>query len=871
MNTLNIKSKLLLLSIIPSIIITLFSFMILDKIFKEKENLEFSKKHIIEADAISKIIHFLQIERGLSVGYIAGLKQTNSLALSRINVDSAIKKAESVFSNNSDNYKIIEDTKDIKSKRNRIDLLELSTADVKNYYTKKIASLIDVIKALPSIIDDRENRNLIQSYSYLTSAKEALGQTRAILNEVFIADSYMEDNFFLFIENVGIYNANMLNFMTIAPKEMLDFYKAGFTSNEVTETFKIIDFVIKHEARKNFNIDSSVWFEKSTKSIDFLHKIDLKLFKIVNESIAQKLSVISYKITFIMIFFILTMLLIVLLIVFMMKKILSSTNSLEREYLSSLFLLKQYKSAVDESAIVSKTDKNGILTYVNCEFCKVSGYKEYELIGKHHDIIKHSDMQKEVLEDLWHSIKNLKKPWRGEIKNLKKDGSVYWVKAYIKPILDDNQEVIEHIGIRTDITEIVEQRYIFEKAAKTDALTNHGNRYKLNSDIKEKESLFLALFNIDAFRQINDFYGHKFGDDIIKSVADKIHNFISRDKNLFFYRLQGDEFALLAKEYEKEIFIFKCKDILSILKNTFAFSGKEIVLSCSCGISFEDKKDLLTSADMALKTAKQKNREFIVYDKESSLNSEYENNIKCAKKLTIALQNDKFTTFYQPIVNNKTQAYEKFESLIRMIDEDDKIISPFFFLEVAKKTKKYFDITKIVIRQSFEMFKDIDAEFSINLSIEDILNENITTYIFEMLNRCGVGSKVVFEIVESEYIQNFEEVITFIKEVKTYGCKIAIDDFGTGYSNFEYLIKLQADYLKIDGSLIKNIDTDKNSYLVVSTIVEFAKKLNMKTVAEFVNSEDIFSIVKELGIDYSQGYYFSEPKSILAIPLKKIS
>ncbi len=158
------------------------------------------------------------------------------------------------------------------------------------------------------------------------------------------------------------------------------------------------------------------------------------------------------------------------------------------------------------------------------------------------------------------------------------------------------------------------------------------------------------------------------------------------------------------------------------------------------------------------------------------------------------------------------------------------------------------------------MFKDKDAEFSINLSINDILEPQISEYLIMMLKRYGIGSKIVFEIVESEYIEKFEDVMAFITKVKKYDCKIAIDDFGTGYSNFEYLIKLKADYLKIDGSLIKNIDKDKNAYLVVSTIVDFSKKLGMKTVAEFVESEDIFKIVKELGVDYSQGYYFQQPQ-----------
>ena len=122
-----------------------------------------------------------------------------------------------------------------------------------------------------------------------------------------------------------------------------------------------------------------------------------------------------------------------------------------------------------------------------------------------------------------------------------------------------------------------------------------------------------------------------------------------------------------------------------------------------------------------------------------------------------------------------------------------------------------------------------------------------------------VSTSMQLRTVESESIECFEEVEQFIGKVKSHGCKIAIDDFGTGYSNFEYLLKLKADYIKIDGSLIKNIDTHKETELVVSIIVEFAKKMGMKTIAEFVENESILNKVKELGIDYSQGYHFSPP------------
>ena len=262
---------------------------------------------------------------------------------------------------------------------------------------------------------------------------------------------------------------------------------------------------------------------------------------------------------------------------------------------------------------------------------------------------------------------------------------------------------------------------------------------------------------------------------------------------------------------------------------------------------------------MALKIAKRNSENIIIFSENISLNKEYQNNIYWTKKIKTAIQDDNFIPVYQPIINNKTKQIEKYESLVRLKDED-KLISPYFFLDISKKTKQYSTITKTMIEKSFKRFKDNDLEFSVNLTIEDILNEDIKNYIYSMLNKYNIGSRVVFEIVESESIENFDAVSNFITKIKSFDCKIAIDDFGTGYSNFVYLMKLNADYIKIDGSLIKEINTNEQAQIVVSTIVDFAKKMGIKTIAEFVENEAILNKIIELDIDYSQGYFFSEPK-----------
>lgn len=172
-------------------------------------------------------------------------------------------------------------------------------------------------------------------------------------------------------------------------------------------------------------------------------------------------------------------------------------------------------------------------------------------------------------------------------------------------------------------------------------------------------------------------------------------------------------------------------------------------------------------------------------------------------------------------------------------------------------------MTKIMINKSCEYFSNKDLEFLINLMIEDILNEKTVNFLINKLIQTNTAKYVTLEIVESEGIEKFSEVERFIKRLKAIGCKIAIDDFGTGYSNFEYIIKLNVDYLKIDGSLIKNIHVNDNIKLTVETIANFAKVLNIKTVAEFVHCQEVQDIVKSLAIDYSQGFLFHEPEFLI--------
>ena len=531
----------------------------------------------------------------------------------------------------------------------------------------------------------------------------------------------------------------------------------------------------------------------------------------------------------------------------------SKTNELE----NNVAFLKGHQLAMDESSIVSKSDPNGIITYINNNFSNVSGYTEEEALGQTHSVVRHPSNDALIFEDMWKTIRS-KKVWKGVLQNRGKFRD-YWVDMAIVPILDQKGNIVEYIAIRHEITKMVHQQQKLDNAANVDPLTGLGSRYKLNEDIQNSIKPAVAILNIDAFAQINDFYGHEKGDIVIRNLGQLLSK-LKNDVNCTLYHLQGDEFVVLHQDIDNDIFINQISQISSLISTTpILLDNEEVFLTLSTAISFEDKDKILTTADMALKIARKENKHIVVYNDYISLDEEYQNNITWAKKIKDALEQDKFVPVFQPIVNNKNNMWEKYECLVRLKDED-KLISPYFFLDIAKKTKHYTEITKVMLYKSFEMFKDRDVEFSVNLTIEDIMNEDIQEYIFDMLESYKIGKKVVFEIVESESIENFEQIRLFIEKIKSFKCKIAIDDFGTGYSNFEYLLKLKADYIKIDGSMIKNIDTNKDAELVVSTIVDFARKMEMKTIAEFVENDSILQKVKELGIDYSQGYHFSEPK-----------
>lgn len=433
-------------------------------------------------------------------------------------------------------------------------------------------------------------------------------------------------------------------------------------------------------------------------------------------------------------------------------------------------------------------------------------------------------------------------------KSLKNDEDIS--NEILKELTVDNSK--KDTSIKEYRTQLL-QRYF------TDHLTNLPNLYQLRKDLEVNEEYGLILVKIDNFQMINNFYGFVVGDYVIEFVGNYLkENFKEYD----VYRLSGSEFGMTIKE---KLGFYELKRSLSKLyeniKNIeLIYQENRIFLDFTmASTSNKDHSNIFSKVSMALIYAKNKGIPFWIYEDRMNFENEYSRNLELSLVVRDAIENSRVIPYFQAIMDNKTGRITKYECLARMIDKYEKILSPVLFIPIAKNIKIYNEVTKQIINKSFETFENSKYEFNINLSIEDMMSTEIFEFILNKLKTSKAASRATFEILESEAIQDFKKVERFINEVKRYGAKIAIDDFGSGYSNFFYLTKMQPDYIKIDGALIENIDVDPSSLIVVETIVTFAKKLGIKTVAEYVHSSIIMDKVKSLGVDYSQGFYIDEP------------
>ena len=393
-----------------------------------------------------------------------------------------------------------------------------------------------------------------------------------------------------------------------------------------------------------------------------------------------------------------------------------------------------------------------------------------------------------------------------------------------------------------------------------DPLSGKFNYFQLKDDIqKYDKDVSILMFNIKDFKKMNLLYGHDVCDKLIRKIADKVD---AIPEVIDTYRIYGDEFAILfpTKDAEKVITLFKEK----LYKHEFTFANERMSISFY-GSYAELSKHVLEYCEYGLMLSKKHYGDIVnVNSTDKKALFLYADELHLSKKLQFAFVDNRIISHYQPIEDIKTGKITKHEVLMRVQNIDGSIMFPGEFLDSLEDMYLYPEVTKLMIKNSFDFFKDKECGFSINLLYSDLINEDTKAFILEIIKENPqVASRCTFELLEYEAIVNLSDVSTFFSDLHSCGVSIALDDFGTGYSNYDVIFNMKIDYIKIDGSLTESMLTSEKSKVVVESIVEVSKKLGIKIVIEFVSSEEIYNAVKGMGIDYAQGYHIGKPSAQL--------
>jgi EAL domain-containing protein (putative c-di-GMP-specific phosphodiesterase class I)/DNA-binding NarL/FixJ family response regulator len=388
--------------------------------------------------------------------------------------------------------------------------------------------------------------------------------------------------------------------------------------------------------------------------------------------------------------------------------------------------------------------------------------------------------------------------------------------------------------------------------------------HKLIDHLDSKEPSIVIFIKINEFKYLNLSLNSKISKKLQKRFAKKLFSHIPPTCNFSkIYILEDGGFVFtkpcntqdIKENFYKEIKAFK-----NHVNNAKIKIGL-VDYTLSIQVSIAYGKNAYENARVGMSKLLETKQEFIIAT--NLLDKERDQAFKKLKQFSMlkeALSNYNIISYFQPIVNNKTKKIEKYESLVRLIDSEKNIISPYFFLNTAKEGRYYQKITAIVLENSFRALFYTNLSISINLSALDIEKVETRKTFMTLLQRYKTDAyRIVLELLEDEDIKDKQVIQQFLKEIKEYGVKVAIDDFGSGLSNFSRVLEYEPHFIKIDGSLIKNIHNDTIAQSMVETIVTFAQKQNIQTIAEYVEDENIYNTICELGVDYSQGYYFGKP------------
>jgi len=445
-----------------------------------------------------------------------------------------------------------------------------------------------------------------------------------------------------------------------------------------------------------------------------------------------------------------------------------------------------------------------------------------------------------------------------------------------------NEELHNHSSSLED--QVEERTKELQNLAVHDKITGLYNRYEFEKRLtsllkyssRASDQSVMCYIDLDQFKIVNDTSGHVAGDELLKQISFLMQ--ISADENDIVARLGGDEFGILFVGNTMHEAYEKAEAILSAIKKyRFSWKQKIFVVGASMGLVPITRSccsiiDVISAADTACYEAKEegRNRIHIASKNDEKLQAK-RGEMQWLSRLTKALEDEEFILYIQPIVPllHKEDTIKHYEVLIRMKDKDSNIILPMAFIPAAERYGLMQKIDRWVIRNLFKKYsklkttKDICCTFSINLSGNSLADKTLSAYIEALFKTYDIEPEsICFEVTETAAVANMDTAIEFIKRMRELGCKTSLDDFGSGLSSFAYLKNIPVDYLKIDGVFVNDLDKDEINRAMVKSINEVSHIMGIQTICEYVETKEVKDILEEMDVDFAQGHYYAEAKSI---------